>query len=234
MATFVLVHGAFQGGWVWGGVRNTLRAQGHEVHTPTLTGCGHLHHGLDQAAGLSAYVQDVTAYLEFEDLSDAVLVAHSYSGMICCAVMMRAPERISRAVFVDAMIPDSNRSFADMAGDKFRQMLQANLGENGMVRPWPLPVFGVPEDKAAWFQPRLREFPMAGFTEPLPGEFDPSRKAAAFVACTQTMSPFIRAMADKARTLGWSVQEMESGHCPMVSHPELTTHKILAALPEAA
>ena len=219
MATFVLVHGAFQGGWVWREVAAALRGRGHEVFAPTLSGCGHLHHGAREGLGLHAYVQDVDGLLQFEGLDQAVLVAHSYSGMICGAAMMRAAHLLRRAVFVDALIPDSNASFADVAGEAFRHMLEAHRVNGWRVRPWPLPVFGAPPERAAWFAQRLCDFPLAAFTAPFPGEFDPSAVETSFIACRHTASPFIRAMAGKAAKLGWPVAELDSAHCPMLACP---------------
>ena len=83
MATFVLVHGAFQGGWVWQKAAALLRSQGHEVHTPTFSGCGYLSQGMRQEDDLNTSVDGLLKYLEFEGLGEVILVAHSFSGMIC-------------------------------------------------------------------------------------------------------------------------------------------------------
>jgi len=220
MATFVLAHGAFQGGWVWRDVARRLRGAGHEVHTPTFSGCGHLHHGAREGLGLHAYIQDLGDYLQFEGLEDVVLAAHSFSGMVLGGAMMRVPRLIAQAVFVDGVIPEAGRSFADTAGDAFRHMLESHRLGSWKVRPWALPMFGVPEERAAWFKPRLCDFPVAAFLTPFPGEFDPTAVPAAYLSCRNTASPFIRAMALKARGLGWPVAELESGHCPMVTCPD--------------
>lgn len=233
MATFVFVHGAFQGGWVWKDVVNALRAMGHDAHAPTLSGCGYLHHGLREGVGLHSYIQDVVNYLDFMDLSDVTLVGHSYSGLICGAVMMRTPNRLRKAVLVDTLIPEPNRSFAETAGEAFQHMLEGNRVNGWKVAPWPVKVFGVPEDKAPWFQKRLCEFPHAAFTTPFPGEFEPSLVDTAFITCGKTLSPFIRAMAERAKAYGWKVDELaESGHCPMVTHPQELTDLLLAAVGE--
>jgi len=220
MATIVLVHGAFQGGWVWREVAALLRSQGHAVHTPTLTGCGHLHHGARENAGLHAYINDVTDYLFYEGLEDVVLAGHSFSGLVLGGVAARAARLLRRAVFVDAVIPESDRSFVDVAGEAFRHMLEGNRVNGGRIRPWALKVFGVPAEREDWFKPRLCDFPAAAFLTPFPGEFDPAAVDAAYVTCRNTASPFIRAMAAKARGLDWPVSELDSGHCPMVTCPE--------------
>lgn len=259
MATFVCVHGAFQGGWVWKQVADLLHQQGHTVHRPTLSGCGHLFaasglafdykHFLENKAGyldtvsgcrnpdganrpsydLRTSITEMGNYLEFEELEDIVLVGHSYSGMICGALMMQHGQRIRQAIFVDAVIPQSDRSFVEIAGEQFAQMLNQHRVDGELIRPWPVKVFGVDEPQAPWFQTRLRPFPLAGFTTAFPGRFDPAIVPTTLITCLQTMSPFIRTMAVKAKELAWPVYELESAHCPMVTCPEslaalLSTH----------
>ena len=250
MATFLCVHGAFQGGWVWKQVADQLHKQGHTVHRPTLCGCGYLYAAsglacdykdflenkagyLDTVSGcrnqaaasrpsydLHTYVTDMANYLEIEELEDIVLVGHSYSGMICGALLMQQGQRIRQAISVDAVIPQSERSFVDVAGEQFAQMLGQHQLDEFLIRPWPVPVFGIDEQRAAWFQSRLRPFPKAGFTTAFPGRFDPTVRPITHITCLRTMSPFIRAMAVKAGELGWPVHELDAGHCPMITCPE--------------
>lgn len=219
MATFLMVHGAFQGGWVWQKLSTILQQQGHVVHTPTLTGCGYLHSEEQPAADLNSYIADVERYMNFEDLNDILLVGHSFSGMICGALMMQLTQRIRRAIFVDAVIPESGRSFVAIAGEQFQQMLDRHRLENDWVKPWPVQVFGIAGDGAPWFESRLRPFPHQPFQTDFPGDFDPALCPVSFITCRQTMSPFIRAMATKAKELLWPVDELDSGHCPMITCP---------------
>ncbi len=219
MATFLFVHGAFQGGWVWGRVADVLRKGGHEVHTPSLSGCGYLAHGGSQEYDLPDYVSDILSYMELEDLYEIILVGHSFSGMICGAVMMQMPSRIRHAVFVDAIIPESQQSFVEIAGEAFGCMLEKNRQEDGTVQPWPLKVFGVSGGEAHWFEARLRPFPYKVFHSPFTGDFDPYSVSTSMISCLETMSPFIQAMALKAREVNWPVLTIRSGHCPMVTCP---------------
>ncbi|WP_306548297.1 alpha/beta fold hydrolase [Desulfobulbus sp.] len=220
MATLLLTHGAFQGGWVWQKTALLLRARGHAVHAPTLSGCGYLARTVRPEDDLNGSIQDMTNYLDMEDLKDVVIVGHSFSGLICGALMMQCPARIRQAIFVDAAIPQSNRSFVEIAGEQFSQMLQMHRLENDLVRPWPAKVFGVAEPEATWFEARLRPFPYRAFHTPFPGVFDPAKTPTSHIACLQTMSPFIREMAEKARAFSWPTYELDSGHCPMITCPE--------------
>jgi pimeloyl-ACP methyl ester carboxylesterase len=220
MATVVLTHGAFQGGWVWQKTATLLRDHGHAVHAPTLSGCGNLAQGARPEDDLNGYIQDMANYLNMEELEDFVIVDHSFSGLICGALMRHFSTRIRQAIFVDAVIPESNRSFVEIAGEQFRQMLELHRMEGDLVRPWPAKVFGVAGTEAAWFEQRLRPFPYRAFHTPFPGIFDPAKTPISHISCRQTMSPFIRNMAEKARAFSWPVHELDAGHCPMITCPE--------------
>ena len=231
MANFVLVHGAFQGGWVWQKLAPLLRAQGHQVHTPTLSGCGYMADADSAKLDLSRLIANVDAFLELEDLEDVILVGHSFSGLICGGVMMRSPRRIRQAIFIDALIPETGRSFVDLAGDQFAQMLEQHRLTDALIRPWPAMVFGIPAETAPWFEARLRPFGRQCFLTPFPETFDPHQIPTSFITCTQTLSPFIRALAAKAEGLGWPLSDIATGHCPMLTCPDTLAKLMLAPLP---
>lgn len=104
MATFVIVHGGFGGGWEWTPVAQLLRERGHEVFTPTLTGMGERAH-LGPQVRLITHVEDIVAVLEFEDLDRVVLCGASYGGMAVTGAAGRAPDRIALLVYMDALVP---------------------------------------------------------------------------------------------------------------------------------
>lgn len=230
MAQLLLVHGAFQGSWIWRDLRPALSALGHATYAPTLTGCGYLHHGPVPGASVATYAADVVNYATFKEAKDLVLVAHSYSGLTCAAALMQAGAPFTRAVFVDAVIPKGRASFAELAGEGLQQMLQKFATDDGQVNPWPPQIFGVPDSTWSWFGSRLRPFPMSAFTAPFPVDFDPARVPVSFIACQKTAAPFIRAMADRAAALGWPVAELDSAHCPFVTHPSELAASIDAAI----
>lgn len=219
MATFVLVHGAFQGGWVWGRVDEALAELGHVVHRPTLSGCG-LHRGQPgTGAGLGMFAQEIVQYLKDECLINVTLVGHSYAGLICSAVAGMLPDVVSRLILVDGVLPVAGKSFADMGGEPFAQMLEAHAVAGGLVRPWPLESFGVPSESARWFEGRLGMFPMAAFTERYPSGLGAGSASRAYISCIPAKSPLLRAMAARAEAEGWEVHALMSGHCAMVAAP---------------
>ena len=116
MATYVLVHGGGHGGWCYRRVAPLLRAEGHEVYTPTMTGLGERAHLLNDEVDLHRHIEDIAAVLEFEDVRDAILVGHSYGGMVITGTADKVAERIGRLVFLDAANPLNGQSLADVAG----------------------------------------------------------------------------------------------------------------------
>ena len=113
MAIFVLVHGAWHGGWCWQRVARRLRAVEQEVYTPSLTGLGEHVHLANVGIGLETHVLDLANLLEFEDLGDVILVGHSYGGTVINGVADRMPARVSRLVYVDAPLPHNGQSLMD-------------------------------------------------------------------------------------------------------------------------
>jgi pimeloyl-ACP methyl ester carboxylesterase len=114
MATFVLVHGGWQGGWSWRRVVPHLRASGHEVYTPTLTGLGERAHLLGCVDGLDTHVKDVLGLIEYEDLEEVMLVGHSYGGVVITAVAEVVAEKLSHLVYLDAWIPKDGQGMFDL------------------------------------------------------------------------------------------------------------------------
>ncbi len=221
MATFVCIHGAFQGGWVWKKTAKALRDRGHEVHTPTLSGCGHHRHALDRALGLGTFIRDVVSYVELEDLSRVVLVAHSYSGLVCAGAMPKLLPRLAGAIFVDAIIPEPGRSFAGLAGEPFRRLLESRLLDDWLVSPWPAAMFGVEDvPDGPWFMARTAPFPRAAFTDAFPGEPLGLPEKRHFVRCTGNPNPLLAAMAARAQDLGFAMHAIDCGHCPQIAAPE--------------
>src|SRR5437879_1752139 len=106
MATFVLVHGAWHGGWCWKKLTPLLRSNGHDVFTPTLTGLGERAHLANQAIDLTTHIEDVVSTLDYEDLRGVILVGHSYGGIVISGVADRIPARIGCVVYLDAFVPE--------------------------------------------------------------------------------------------------------------------------------
>jgi pimeloyl-ACP methyl ester carboxylesterase len=222
VTTYVLVHGAWHGGWAWQRVVPALRAEGHEVHTPTLAGVSDRAHLLSRAITLGTHVEDITAYLEAYDLSDVVLVGHSYGGQVISGVADRVPERIRVRVYLDAFLPDDGEAAVDLMTAPIAQHYRDSVAEHGfgwLIPPRPLQAFGVTEEAdLAWLTPRLTPHPWPTFTEPIrltgAGDVVPG----VYIECAAGRRPF-QSQAARAADRGWPVHEMPTGHEAMVTMP---------------
>jgi pimeloyl-ACP methyl ester carboxylesterase len=173
VATVVLVHGGGHGGWCYGRVAPLLRARGHDVHTPTLTGLGDRRHLFRADVDLDCHVTDVTALLHFEDLHDVVLVGHSYGGMVITGAADRATDRVGHLVFLDAMEPRDGQSLVDVAGPFMKAARADSRIVDGVeLCLFPsddtIPFYGVvdPAD-VAWMRDRLTPHPWRCFEQKL-------------------------------------------------------------------
>src|SRR5262249_15229204 len=138
MATFVLVHGAWHGGWRWRDVAARLRRAGHDVYAPSLTGLGERAHLARPGIALDDHVQDVVALLQMEALSEVVLVGHSYGGMVVTGAADREAARIRRLVYLDAFVPESGRCVLDYVVPERAATMRREGEQVGSVTPPPL------------------------------------------------------------------------------------------------
>lgn len=223
MSTFVLVHGAWHGGWCWDRVAPLLRAAGHEVHTPTLTGLSERAHLLSPLVGLDTHVEDVVRLLDVLALRDVILVGHSYAGQIVTGVADRRPDAIATRVYLDAFVGEDGETAVSLQPETVAHHWSESAAEQGfgwLVPVRKLEVLGVTEQADVdWLTPRLTPHPWKTYTDPmrLTGAVD--RVPAAFIECVSWMRVF-RSQAERARAKGWPVHELATGHEAMVTAPE--------------
>jgi pimeloyl-ACP methyl ester carboxylesterase len=239
VATYVLVHAAWGGGWEWRRIARLLQARGHEAFTPTLTGLGERAHLTAPEIGLDTHVQDVVAVLEREDLRSIVLVGHSSAGMVITGVMDRVPDRIAHAVYLDAVVPEDGRSFADLAPSQLVDgMLRGPATRSGggwlVPPPFEAEELGMSVEDADWYLANVVPHPLRFFEQPiaLEGRWT-SVPAITFVHCT-SRSPYLPAdegedrregdsflgvFARRARESGWGYRELPTGHDPHITDP---------------
>lgn len=132
MSTFVIVHGAWAGAWGWDRVAERLRGKGHRVHVPTLSGLGERSHLALLPITLTTHIEDIVNEMVWHELTDVVLVAHSYGGFVATGVIERAADRIAAIVYLDAFIPEDGQSFEDIMGEKLTGPVTAvpEIGDN--------------------------------------------------------------------------------------------------------
>lgn len=224
MAVFVLVHGTGHGGWCWQKVVPALRAAGSEAYAQTLTGVGDRSHLLECGVDLTTHITDVVNLLFYEDLSDVVLVGHSYAGMVITGVAAKAPERLSQLIYLDAYIPDEGESEIDLWPADMRAEIEADAEDSRGCRTPPSPeLMGITDRAMAeWVEERTTPHPMATYTEPVPaGSAQSASLPRAFISCTVgPLTSVFGHFADKAREAGWPVREIATGHDAMLTAPD--------------
>jgi pimeloyl-ACP methyl ester carboxylesterase len=228
MATFVLVHGSYQGGWIWQPVARRLRAAGHEVYTPTLDGCAERKEQVRAGITTETQADEIAQLLFYEDLRDVVLVGTSSGGMVVCRVAELMRDRISRLVFVDAL--------ALLDGEKIRDIVTRSTAVAGGLTAGPSR-----EDAAtrlfADLDPETRAWALDRYTQHPIGIYDQPVRLAKFwsqswpttvIWCRRAANPgeaHQRRAADKLHAT-WA--ELDTGHYPMLSMPEELTRLLVA------
>ena len=234
MATFVLVHGAWSGGWCYHKVAARLRAGGHTVFTPTLTGQGERAHLLAGTINLSLHIDDVLAVMHYENLDGVVLAGHSYGGIVITGVADRAPERIAALVYLDAFLPEDGQSLFDINIPANTQRFIANAGAHGglAVPAPPAAFFNVNTEDAPRVDALATPFPLGCFTEKLKltGAYKTiARRSYVHGTVLPRESPFKpfydRAAADR----GWQAHALPCGHHVMLDEPDRVTRILESA-----
>ena len=215
---FVIVHGAWGGGWDWRAIDSLLTRQGHTVDRVTLTGLGDRVHLASPNIGLDVHIADVVNAIEFEKLTDVVLVGHSYGGMVITGVAERIPQRIRHVVYLDAFLPEPGESVKKLSDTGFDNMV-TNMAKDGMlVPPWVAPNTQPPKDVP---------HPLKTFTDTLVLSNPAARAIPGTYILTidkgATTDAFSR-YADRAAARKWRVERMENtDHIPERSAPTALT-----------
>ncbi|HLD52949.1 MAG TPA: alpha/beta fold hydrolase [Sediminibacterium sp.] len=211
--TYVIVHGAWGGGWSFKKVDSLLTAAGSKVYRPTLTGQGERVHLATPEIGLSTHIQDVVNTILFEDLRNVILVGHSYGGMVVTGVADSIPERISKLIYLDAFVPEDGESV--FALGRTPEGMKP-LMENGFLIPrWVRPNQPAPKDvphsvktftdKISLKNPKRMTIPTHYILTVDKGK-DSSKDD-------------FSVQADKARKYNWPVTILEADHNPQWSAP---------------
>jgi pimeloyl-ACP methyl ester carboxylesterase len=230
--TFVLVHGAWHGGWCWRRVADRLTAKGHKVFTPTMTGLGERSHLLDPKIGLATHITDIVNVIKWEGLADIVLVGHSYGGFIITGVAEQAQSAISSIVFLDAFVPESGQSIADTATQLTRDMIaKAVQAGEGVIKPVPAAVFRVNEKDRAWVDAMCTPHPIASFTDKTgaTGARERIARKTYIRAKGYPSIPFDGYQAQLTKAADWRMHELPCGHDAMVDQPAELTDLLVSA-----
>jgi pimeloyl-ACP methyl ester carboxylesterase len=232
--TFVLVHGAWHGGWCWARVAERLRALGHRVFTPTQTGLGERKHLLNAAITLDVFVQDIANVLLWEDLNNVILVGHSFAGLSITGVADILPQRIRHLVYLDAFILDSGTATFDTLPNEIVEKLRTAAQEHGqgLALPAPKPkTFGLFEPgDAAFVAERLTPQPLRTYETAL----HLNNAIGNGLPCTYlhsiapSFTPVDTSWQWAEKQPNWTRIEIDAGHDSMVSRPDLIAKHLLS------
>jgi pimeloyl-ACP methyl ester carboxylesterase len=232
MATFVLVHGAWHGGWCWRRVARLLARNGHEVFTPTLTGLAERSHLLTPDIDLDTHILDVVNEIKWEGLSGVVLVGHSYGGMVISGVAEKMEKAISSFVFLDAFFPDDGQAVVDMQPPAAREptLAAARAGATALP-PRSAAIFNVNEKDRAWVDAQCTPQPIETFMQKLTLSGARERIAKkSYIRAIGYSSPYFDAGLAKARVQGWRTHELACGHDIMLDLPDRLTEILQGAV----
>jgi len=221
--TFVLVHGAWHGGWCWRRVSDLLQRQGHKVFTPTLTGLGERSHLLSKDIRLATHVTDVVNHIKWEGLEGVVLCGHSYGGMVVSGVAEQTADKISSIVFLDAFVPQNGEALSDLTGAATLDLLRAATQRGDIGIPARTAAsFNVNEKDRAWVDAMCVPQPIATFLDKmtLTGARESIAKKSYIRALNNANPGFDKAMARAKADPSWRTYEVPCGHDVMVDMPE--------------
>ena len=225
MATFVVAHGAWSAGWAWKKMHPLMRERGHRLVTPTYTGLGERAHLAHPGIDLDTHIDDILGVLHAEDLSEVVLVGHSYGGMVATGVADRAAARIARLVYLDAFVPRNGESLLDLVSAEARANMRKAAGESG--EGWRIPPNPLPPDTdqldVSWIMPRRVTQPLGTFEQPLSLTGASALLPRTYVYCTRpSPGDVFRKFAERARgEPRWRSLEIDASHSPHVTAPRV-------------
>lgn len=234
MATYVLVHGPSQGGWIYSRVAKLLRAKGHEVYTPTLTGVGERSHIKGVDANLSLHIEDVANVLRYEQLTDVVLCGHAYSGYVITGVADQMPGRVRSLVYIDSFVPQNGDSMWKHMPAPFGSMFLGSTASHGGLRIDPVPgeVFNLNMADREMFDARCTGMPIACMLEAiqLNGAWRTVLNLHYISNSGWAPSPFVAEAERLEADPAWKVHRSPAGHLVMLDDPQFVADVLQRAV----
>jgi pimeloyl-ACP methyl ester carboxylesterase len=227
MTTFVLIHGAYQGGWIWQRISQRLRSSGHTVYAPSLDGCGERKGAMRAGITTETHGQEIAELLHYEDVKDAVLVGTSSGGMVMAAAAERARDRVGRVVFADALALFDGEKIRDIVTRPASINTELALGPSREDAEGRLFADLDPATRK-WAAERITLHPTAVFHQPVKlAKFWDQPWKASVLYCSKAPNPgepHIRRSCDR---LKGRYHVIDTGHYPMLSTPDELTKIIV-------
>ena len=235
--TFLLIHGAFHGGWCWRRVGDRLTAAGARVFAPTMTGLGERAHLLNETVGIATFIDDAIGVIEAEELENIILVGHSFGGAVISGVVDRLPQRIAQLVYLDAIVPVSGHSALSCLPLETQEirLRTAQATPGGLTIPLPTDtMFDLPSGPDRdWVARRITPHPLASYTDAIPLKHPVGNgRPRLYIRCTDPIYPAVVPSYDRIKAEGgWTLVDIATGHDAMVTAPEALAEILLQHAP---
>ena len=229
---FLLIHGAWHGGWVWNEISEILNYQGYSVSTPTLTGLGEKKHLLSSKITIDTFIEDVVNHIIFENLNNIILVGHSFAGTVISGVADKLKDRIQKLIYFDAVILKDGQTPFDIAPKelvKERIELAKRFG-NGISIPAPsADAFGVFDvKKSLLLEEKLTPHPLSTFQSKLKIKNELGNGIPLFyIFCNDPVYKSLESSREVVRKMKWPIFELNAGHDAMLTHPKETLNLLM-------
>ena len=229
---FLLIHGAWHGGWVWNEISKILSYQGYSVSTPTLTGLGEKKHLLSSKITIDTFIEDVVNHIIFENLNNIILVGHSFAGSVISGVADKLKDRIQKLIYFDAVIlKDGQKPFDIAPKELVKQRIElAKRFGNGISIPAPsADAFGVFDvKKSLLLEEKLTPHPLSTYHSKLTIKNVIGNGIPLFyIFCNDPVYKSLESSRKVVRKLKWPIFELNAGHDAMLTHPKETLNLLM-------
>ena len=229
---FLLIHGAWHGGWVWNEISEILRYQRYSVSTPTLTGLGEKKHLLSSKITIETFIEDVVNHIIFENLNNIILVGHSFAGSVISGVADKLKDRIQKLIYFDAVIlKDGQKPFDIAPKELVKQRIElAKRFGNGISIPAPsADAFGVFDvKKSLLLEEKLTPHPLSTYQSKLTIKNEIGNGIPLFyIFCNNPVYKSLESSREVVRKLKWPIFELNAGHDAMLTHPKETLNLLM-------
>ena len=229
---FLLIHGAWHGGWVWNEISEILRYQRYSVSTPTLTGLGEKKHLLSSKITIETFIEDVVNHIIFENLNNIILVGHSFAGSVISGVADRLKDRIQKLIYFDAMILiDGQKPFDITPKETVEQRIElAKKFGNKISIPAPsADAFGVFDvKKSLLLEEKLTPHPLSAFQSKLILKNEIGNGIPlSYIFCKKPIYKSLESSREVVRKMKWPFFELNAGHDAMLTHPKETLNLLM-------
>ncbi len=229
---FLLIHGAWHGGWVWNEISEILRYQRYSVSTPTLTGLGEKKHLLSSKITIETFIEDVVNHIIFENLNNIILVGHSFAGSVISGVADRLKDRIQKLIYFDAMILIDGQKPFDITPKEIveqRIELAKKFGNNISIPAPSADAFGVFDvKKSLLLEEKLTPHPLSAFQSKLILKNEVGNGIPlSYIFCKKPIYKSLESSREVVRKMKWPIFELNAGHDAMLTHPKETLNLLM-------